>query len=287
MATMLTIGDFSRMTHLSVKALRHYHDMGVLAPAAVDPFTGYRSYDTSQVGSAQVIRRLRDLGMPLDSIAAVLAAPDLESRNREIAAHLARMERQLEQTQASVAALRALLTGPAIRPEIELRAIAAVTALAVRQVVDAADLTEWGSGAFDALAQALTATGLTAAGPYGALYPGDFFELERSAITVFLPVTPDGGRPGAPGLDPAGRVRLLEIPAIEAAIAVHQGAFSEIDRTYGALGAVVAERAIGVDGPIREYYLVSSADTDDAAKHRTEVCWPVFRTGAASGERSL
>jgi DNA-binding transcriptional MerR regulator/effector-binding domain-containing protein len=287
MATMLTIGDFSRMTHLSVKALRHYHDMGVLEPAAVDPFTGYRSYDTSQVGSAQVIRRLRDLGMPLDSIAAVLAAPDLETRNREIADHLARMERQLEQTQASVAALRALLTGPAERPAIELRAIPAVTALVVRQVVDAAELTEWGAGAFDALAQALTAAGLTAAGPYGALYPGDFFELERSEITVFLPVTSDGGGPGGTGLDPAGRVRLLEIPAVEAAVAVHQGAFSEIDRTYGAVGAVVAERAIGVDGPIREYYLVSSADTDDVAKHRTEVCWPVFRTSAASGERSL
>jgi DNA-binding transcriptional MerR regulator/effector-binding domain-containing protein len=276
MATMLTIGDFSRMTHLSVKALRHYHDMGVLEPAAVDPFTGYRSYDTSQVGSAQVIRRLRDLGMPLDSIAAVLAAPDLEARNREIAAHLARMERQLEQTQASVAALRALLTGPAERPAIELRAIPAVTALAVRQVVDAAGLAEWGGGAFDELALALTAAGLTAAGPYGALFPGDFFELERSEITAFLPVTSNGG---GPGLDPAGRVRLLEIPAVEAAVAVHQGAFGEIDRTYGALGAVVAERAIGVDGPIREYYLVSSADTDDVAKHRTEVCWPVFRTG--------
>jgi DNA-binding transcriptional MerR regulator/effector-binding domain-containing protein len=281
MATMLTIGDFSRMTHLSVKALRHYHDLGVLEPAAVDPFTGYRSYDTSQVGSAQVIRRLRDLGMPLDSIAAVLAAPDLEARNREIAAHLARMERQLEQTQASVAALRALLTGPAVRPAIELRAIPAVTALAVRQVVDAAELTEWGAGAFEALAQALTAAGLTAAGPYGALYPGDFFELERSEITAFLPVT-SGRGPGGPGLNPAGRVRLLEIPAVEAAVAVHQGAFSEIDRTYGALGAVVAERAIGVDGPIREYYLVSSADTDDVAKHKTEVCWPVFRTGAVA-----
>jgi effector-binding domain-containing protein len=219
--------------------------------------------------------------MPLDSIAAVLAAPDLEARNREIAAHLARMERQLEQTQVSVAALRALLTGPAARPAIELRAIPAVTALAVRQVVDAADLTEWGGGALDALAQAQTAAGLTAAGPYGALYPGDFFELERSEITAFLPVT-SGGGPGGAGLDPAGRVRLLEIPAVEAAVAVHQGAFSEIDRTYGVLGAVVAERAIGVDGPIREYYLVSSADTDDAAKHRTEVCWPVFRTGAGA-----
>jgi DNA-binding transcriptional MerR regulator/effector-binding domain-containing protein len=275
MATMLTIGDFSRMTHLSVKALRHYDDLGVLAPAAVDPFTGYRSYDTSQVGSAQVIRRLRDLGMPLDSIAAVLAAPDLEARNREIAAHLTRMERQLEQTQVSVAALRALLTGPAERPAIELRTIAAVTALAVRQVVDAADLTAWGSGAFDALSAALSAAGLSAAGPFGALYPGDFFELERSEITAFLPVAQ-----GGIGLDPAGRVRLLEIPAVEAAVAVHEGAFSEIDRTYAALGAVVAERAIGMDGPIREYYLVSSVDTKDQGKHRTEVCWPVFGTGA-------
>jgi DNA-binding transcriptional MerR regulator len=284
MATMLTIGDFSRMTHLSVKALRHYHDMGVLEPAAVDPFTGYRFYDTHQVGSAQVIRRLRDLGMPLDSIAAVLAAPDVEARNREIAAHLARMERQLEQTQASVAALRALLTGPAVRPAIELRTIRAVTALTVRAVVDAAELTEWGAEAFDALAAALAAAGLTAAGPYGGLFDGDFFELERSEVTAFVPVTSDGG-PVDPatgvGLDPAGRVRLLEIPAVEAAVAVHEGAFSEIDRTYAAVGEVVAERAIGTGGPIREYYLVSSADTDDVAEHRTEVCWPVFRTGAA------
>ena len=281
---MLTIGDFSRMTHLSVKALRHYHDMGVLEPAAVDPFTGYRSYDTSQVGSAQVIRRLRDLGMPLDSIAAVLAAPDLEARNRELAAHLTRMERQLEQTQASVAALRALLTGPAVRPAIELRTIAAVTALAVREVVDAAELNDWGSEAFDALAAAMAAAGLTAAGPYGGLFDGDFFELERSDVTAFVPVTSETGLVGADpgvGLDPAGRVRLLEIPAVEAAVAVHEGAFSEIDRTYAALGEVVAERAIGVNGPIREYYLVSSADTDDVGKHRTEVCWPVFRTGAA------
>jgi DNA-binding transcriptional MerR regulator len=277
MATMLTIGDFSRMTHLSVKALRHYHDMGVLEPAAVDPFTGYRSYDTSQVGSAQVIRRLRDLGMPLDSIAAVLAAPDLDARNREIAAHLARMERQLEQTQASVAALRALLTGPAVRPAIELRTIAAVTALAVREVVDAAELNEWGSEAFDALAAALSATGMTAAGPYGGLFHSDFFELERSEVTAFVPVAVD-----AAGLEPTGSVRLIVIPAVEAAVAVHEGAFSEIDRTYAAVGEVVAERAIGTGGPIREYYLVSSADTDDVAKHRTEVCWPVFRTGAAS-----
>ena len=111
MTTLLAIGDFSRMTHLSVKALRHYHDMGILEPAAIDPGTGYRSYAVAQVADAQVIRRLRDLNMPLDQIRAVLHAPDLGTRNAEIAAHLGRMERQLEEAKASVAGLRALLAG--------------------------------------------------------------------------------------------------------------------------------------------------------------------------------
>jgi len=283
MAPQLSIGEFSRMTHLSVKALRHYHDLGVLEPAAIDPFTGYRSYDADQVVPAQVIRRLRDLGMPLDSIRSVLAAPDLEARNDEIAAHLAQMERQLEQTQAVVAGLRALLAGPASPQAIAYRAIPAVTALAIAQVVEATDLMPWGSGAFAALSAALTAPGLPAAGPFGALFPGDFFELERGEITVFAPVRPQAGWTSPAGQVRPGQVRLVTIPAIEAAIAVHEGPLADIDRTYGALGTAVAERAIGVDGPIREYFLVGFAETDDESKQRTEVCWPVFLTGAGNG----
>src|ERR1700742_1765488 len=118
-----TIGEFSRMTHLSVKALRHYHDVGVLEPAAIDPSSGYRSYGAEQVTSAQVIRRLRDLGMPLDSIRAVLLAPDVAARNREITVHLERMERELEQTKAAVSGLRSLLSSPGPRAAIEYRVI--------------------------------------------------------------------------------------------------------------------------------------------------------------------
>ena len=214
--------------------------------------------------------------MPLDSIRSVLIAPDLQTRNREIAAHLGRMERQLAQTQASVAGLRALLAGPAVRPAVEYRKIPAVTALAVAQVVSAADLATWGSDAFGALSDALAKAG--ASGPFGALFPGDFFELERSEITAFVPVgSPPGGFGPLEGLLD-GQVRLLEIPAVEAAIAVHEGPLDDIDRTYGALGTVVAERAIGVDGPIREYYLIGFPETEDESKHRTEVAWPVFLT---------
>jgi DNA-binding transcriptional MerR regulator len=279
MALLLTIGDFSRMTHLSIKALRHYHDVGVLEPAAIDPFTGYRSYAASQVPAAQVIRRLRDLGMPLDGIRAVLQAPDIETRNAEITAHLARMERQLTQVQTSVASLRALLSGPAGHQPVELRAIPAVTALAVQEMVTVPDFETWIEGAFGDLTDALSG-GLTAAGCFGALYPGDFFELEKAEVTVFLPVVGDGTAGRAAEIrrgQGAGRARLTEIPAVDAAVAVHEGDVADIDRTYAALGTTVTERAIGIEGPIREYYLTGFADPD-VSTHRTEVCWPVFRT---------
>lgn len=274
MATLLNIGEFSRMTHLSVKALRHYHDMGVLEPAAIDPHSGYRSYGTDQVTAAQVIRRLRDLGMPLDSIRAVLAAPDVAARNREITVHLERMERQLAQTQAAVSGLRALLGGPAPRLDIQFRAIPAVTALAVAETVTVANVMTWADEVISELSGTLRMSGLAAAGPLGALFPGEFFELERSEITCFIPVQ---AREEEARLSP-GRVRLTEIPGIEAAVAVYDGPVEDADRAYSALGTVVAERAIGVDGPIREYY----PDGFYAEPHRTEICWPVFRTGRDS-----
>ena len=66
MSTLVTIGDFSRMTYLTVKALRHYHDIGLLEPVTVDEQNGYRMYGTDQVPVAQSIRRFRELDMSTD-----------------------------------------------------------------------------------------------------------------------------------------------------------------------------------------------------------------------------
>ena len=103
MTAQLTVGDFARITHLSVKTLRHYHDVGLLEPATVNPDTGYRYYSPGQVPAAQVIRRLRALEMPVGQVKAVLSAPDAAARNELIAAHLGRLEDELAQTRAAVA----------------------------------------------------------------------------------------------------------------------------------------------------------------------------------------
>jgi len=273
MQVLLAIGDFSRMTYLSVKALRHYHELGLLKPERVDPATGYRFYDASQVPTAQVIRRFRDLGMSLDDVKAVLAAPDVVSRNQVIVAHLKGMETHLEQTQASVASLRALLERSTQPICVEYRTVPRVRSLGIREPVAMGDIEGWWSGAFEELYGVLRVSDIEPAGPGGALYPNEFFEVELGEVVVFVPVT---GEP-----KPSGRARLVDIPAAEMAVTVHRGPFSELDHTYGALGTFVAERELGVGGPIREYYLVTSAEAKDESEHRTEVCWPVFHTTTA------
>jgi DNA-binding transcriptional MerR regulator len=73
---LMSIGRFARLTGLTVKALRHYDDVGLLRPATVDTETGYRSYRPDQVRQAETIRMLRRLELPLDDIRALLVSDD-------------------------------------------------------------------------------------------------------------------------------------------------------------------------------------------------------------------
>jgi DNA-binding transcriptional MerR regulator len=271
MTVLITIGDFSRMTHLSIKALRHYHDVGLLEPAEVDHSSGYRFYQPTQVPIAQVIRRFRDLGMPVDEVRAVLNAPDVTSRNQVIVAHLERMEEQLAETQATVSSLRAVLEGPTAPAPVEYRSVGPTATLAIRETVTAAAMESWWTDAFITLRKALEELGVSRAGPDGCLYPNEMFELEEGEMVAFVPVTDHAAG--------SGRVHAYELPAGGLANNVPPGPNDELDRTYGALGTYVAERAIGVEGPIRELYVVSPLDVEDPADLRTELGWPVFRAG--------
>jgi DNA-binding transcriptional MerR regulator len=264
----LSIGDFSRMTYLSVKALRHYHDIGVLEPVAVDAGSGYRFYSPSQVGMAQMIRRLRDLGMPLDDVRTIVTAADSASRDEALVSHLRRMERQLEETQQTVASLRSLLEQPRSPNDVQRRHIEATQALVITDYVRGADAVAWWMEAFGLLHQTLRGSGVSRVGPDGALFPAAFFEEEAGEVVASVPIT------GDPQGALHARVKIETIPAANVAVLVHDGPFGDLDRTYGALGSWVLDQAVGADGPIREYYL-PTGDPDDLLAHTTEVCWPV------------
>jgi DNA-binding transcriptional MerR regulator len=87
---LLPIGRFGRLTGLSTGALRHYHELGLLDPAKVDPASSYRSYARSQVDDARLIARLRELDLGLPEIRDILAA-DPDERCRLLAAHRSRL----------------------------------------------------------------------------------------------------------------------------------------------------------------------------------------------------
>lgn len=274
MTTLLSIGDFARMTFLSVKALRHYHEVGLLRPAKIDPESGYRRYELAQVPTAQVIRRLRELGMSLDDVRRVIEAPDVPSRNDAISTHLRRMEGELEQTRETVKSLRMLLdmtAPPSIA--VEYRSIGPIQALAIRDEVDHDQMFDWLDIALTELRTSLRDSGAYRTGPDAALYSSDLLEEEHGEIVAFVPIRAT--------VEPGGRIERLQFPLVEYAVAVHEGPVESADRTYAALGGVVAERAIGVQGPILENYLVGGPETPDETKHRTEICWPIFQTAPA------
>lgn len=275
-SSYLSIGDFSRATHMTVKTLRHYHQIGLLEPAEVDPHTGYRRYTTEQLPVAQVIRRFRDLGMPLEGIQAVLAAPDLEARNERIASHLRRLEDELGRTQRAVASLRGLLTPPApeVPANIELRSVQATPAAAITEIVDVEDSASWLQGALGELYGTLAAQEQDGGGQPGGIYEDDVFTQHRGRVTIFVPC--------AEPVRPMGRVAALVVPAVELAIITHSGPHSDVDRSYATLATYVARHALAVDGPIREYYLVGRRDTADISQWRTEIGWPVFQTGVGT-----
>lgn len=275
MSTRVTIGDFSRAAHLSVKTLRHYHDVGLLEPCEVDPSNGYRYYSEEQIPLAQVIRRLRGLQMPVAEVKSVLAAPDATERNALILSHLDRLEAELAATRTAVGELRDLLERPDVPLEVEHRSVAPCVAIAVTEMVERESALTWWQGALGELKAVVLAQRLEPAGVCGGLFDGEIFQYGRGRATVFVPLAGEARA--------AGRIVSLTVPAAELAVVRHAGPLDDIDLTYGGLGAYVMRHEIGVDGPLRENYLCSFLDEDDPARWVTEVGWPVFRSDAGVG----
>ena len=259
MDVRLTIGEFSKMTYLSVKALRHYHDVGLLEPVAIDESSGYRFYSPGQVATAQSIRRFRDLDVPLEEIRAILQAPTADARNELLIDHLDRMRRQLHRTELTVASLQAMLATASPAGPVELRVLEATSALSLESSVAFDDAIEFCATAFAALHDLLASADVVPTGPDTALYSDAFFEEGVGPVVALVPIDDSIGAV-------TGDAQVQYVEAIDVAVMIHDAPFNELDRTYGALGTEVATRGIGRSGPIRERYL-----SDQLA----EVCWPI------------
>ena len=264
MSASVPIGEFSRLTHLTVKTLRHYHQQGLLVPYAVDDQSGYRRYSVDQVPAALLIGRLRALDMPLADVRRVVDCAGPRERDAVIAEHLGRMERELDRTRAIVTSLRDLLSRT---PPLEIgrQLIPDLTVVALTERVDRDAIGAWCEHTFTSLYGNLVAAGVAPTGPGGALYDEQFFTEAVGQVTAYVPVD-QASNAGPPS---------TIIPGGPYAVAMHTGPLVDFDKTYAALGSYVAAHQTSAPGPIREIYLVSPPETANETEFRTQVCWPV------------
>ncbi|MFV2038732.1 MAG: MerR family transcriptional regulator [Acidimicrobiales bacterium] len=266
MTSLFSIGEFSRLSHLTVKALRHYHEVGLLEPAQVDASSGYRRYEAAQLSQARIIRRLRVLDMPLEEVRDVLFASNEGAQQSAIAGHLERMESDLQRTRDVVASLRSLLTEPIESVEVAYRTIPETQSVAISEHVERVDTAKWCEQAFTELWEVVESHELEPTGPPAGIFPSEFITEGEAEIVAFVPVV---------SAVTSGRVAGLLVPEGTFAVATHTGPFANLDCCYGPLGTFVAEHNRSAGAPFREYYVDTPTGVEDQSAFKTEVCWPV------------
>ncbi len=240
---MLTIGEFARLAGVSVRMLRHYDALGLLVPADVDRFTGYRRYRPDQLPRAHQLVALKELGFTLEQVGELLdeTAADqvrvlLERRKQELAgqidrdqSRLAEVERRLRLVKGDSQMQFTLTSLPEVRltqltgEVTEQSEIAGVIGPLFERLVDAYDGRLPGRSV--------------------AWYAGDGERLRLAAAVE------DRGEA------PAG-VETETLPAVErAVVTTYRGPISGIGDAWQALGAHLAEHGHQPTGTCREIYL--------------------------------
>ncbi len=245
---MIRIGDFAKLSRVSVKTLRHYDELGLIKPVRVDEFTGYRYYEFEQYSLMSRIRALQDLGFSLDDIGRLLSAgltadqmkgmlrlrraeigkriADEEGRLARVDAWLKQLEREESMTEYDVVVKRV--------PPVRTASMRGV----VPRPLDQSSL--WGP-----LFTYLGAHNVEVSGQCISLYHDEEMKDEDWDIEVCAPTAAE--------LPESGEVSVRELPAIEtAACIVYAGPFAAIDEAYTSLGRWVGANGYRVAGPPRE-----------------------------------
>ena len=273
---MFSIGEFARHGRVSVRMLRHYDAIGLIRPACVDPDTGYRFYQASQLDELNRVIALKDLGFTLQQVQAILeekvTAAELRGmlklRRAEIQAlievettRLARVEARLMTIEDEA---RVPADGVVIKRLAPVR-VAELTGVAAGYEPEA--ITPVIQPLYHDLWQRLCSVGITAAGPALAYYEeaGDGTVAVHAAVPV---ATGPGGDHG---------LTIVDLPEVEnAAAIIHHGSMDDVLPTGQALARWIDANGYRSAGYTREITLNWSPDPEQWV---TELQQPIDKTG--------
>jgi DNA-binding transcriptional MerR regulator len=266
---MFKIGEFARLSHVSVKTLHHYDDIGLFKPTWTDPATGYRYYSMEQLPYLKQILALKDLGLTLDEVARALTAmPSAEDLGRLLRAKQAELLGRIREDQRRLARIDAYLSDGWPVGWFEPYSVHTVSA---PEVLIAAIRTRIPYGAVHhlhcELRDYLHQQGTAPAHPHFTLfYPDDGSEgwLDVEAAVRLDGLLPATGRVSVRALPPAERL----------AHVCHRGSHGTLYRAYEALGQWIESNGYRSGSPWREVYVRDEGTTLSPEGYITEVYIP-------------
>lgn len=265
---LVPIGRFSAICRLTIKALRHYDELGLLRPAFVDPRSGYRYYRLDQVATADLIRTLRAAEMPLDEIGTIVGSPAAAEAQIVIARQRQRLRDHIAAQQAAITTLDQLLA-PNSSPmvyAIEVLTIPAQTIISERLTARLDDVGLAIGRAITATRAFITRHDAQPSGAPIALYHTGM-EEESLAIEVGWPI--------AAPLPGEGAIGLGTIGGVTVARTLHRGPHERIGGAFAALAGWIQRHGHETAGAPWETYLTEPSDAADPSQLLTTVSWPI------------
>ena len=271
---MIKIGDFARLSQVSVVTLRYYDEMDLLKPVRVDTFTGYRFYSADQLPRLNRILALKDLGFTLDQIKLMLAdglTPEqlrgmLTMQLNEVEKRLADEQERLRRIEARLRQIELEDKMPTY--DVVVKNTPALLVASRRVTIPTNDQVPQILGpAYKDVYDYLHKHGAKDTGPCFALWhsPADVYENEEAEAVVPI------DRP----LKGTDRVSVYELPSTQVAAVVHHGEFEDFTQGHAALLDWIDANGYQIVGPYREIYI--RHEKSELSDSTTEIQFPVER----------
>lgn len=265
---MLKIGEFARLSQVSIKTLRHYDKISLLVPATIDPENGYRLYEMDQLADMMRILALKDCGFALEEIASLFDTHDSGAVEALVAERIADQQQVVTDEQTRLQRLLARSQQlQALTDEVPydfvLKQTEAYTLVGQRQTLaDQAAIAPFVQVVLKEMAQQLIVPGE----PLVHLY----FDVDCDAIDLFV---------GAPVMARPSSLGNLDYQRIKAGASVasvlHRGDYTTIRQAGMALEGWIRRSGYQRVGPVYEIYHRSPAHTTDPAEYLTELQLPI------------
>ena len=268
---MLKIGEFSKLSRVSVRMLRYYDELELLVPTTTDPFTGYRYYSEDQLPTAGKITALKDMGFGLAVIREMLLLEDRQRLDDLLAQKQAKLREREGEIQRQMRLLdtarkRLRKDVPIMEYNVTLKTLPQRQVASVRMTIPSYDQ----EGMLWSVLVRETA-GLKVQ-PDDPCYCSVTFydgEYKESNVDVEAQKTVKGTYPDTQ------HVKFKIMPEVTFASATYQGPYSKISEANAAVAAWIRDNGYAYNGPAFIIYHVSPHETQNPEEFVTEVCYPV------------